>query len=645
MSLNRFITKLAGSGYHQVTATKPAAFPMMARIFLTLLLCSAGQISSAETRIGSTVFTENCASCHDSVGQHAPSKTALKSLPAGNIVRALETGVMRIIGTFQLNGPERVAVAEYLTGETYDPDWKGPSTKSCDARKWPANDLFAAPHWNGWGNGLSNLRFQDAAGAHLNEQDIGNLKLQWAYAFPGETIAEAQPSIVDGRLFVGSRSGRVYALDAKSACEHWHFDADSPVKNSVLIHQLDIDGAKRTIAYFGDLTGTAYAVDASTGSLLWRRKIDPFPSSRLMGSFMIAGNELFVPITAMESTEAASTEAVCCVFRGSVAALDLASGAEKWRQYTIEEEPKETGTNVAGNPSFGPAGATIWSTPTYDKALGRIYVGTGENSAHPATNTSDAILAIDINSKSIVWSYQGHAADAWNMSCGTADKTNCPTNAGPDYDFGSSPVLATLGSGKRIILAGQKSGVMHALDPDNGGKLLWQRKVAQGGVLGGIEWGSAVDNKHVYVALADIRWATDDLLAVDVGINAKTGGGLVALKLANGEVAWEAPPINCGDRPQCSPAQTAGVTAIPGVVFSGSVSGHMRAFSSATGEVLWNFDTAQDYQSINGATGRGGAIDGAGPVIVDGWVYVMSGYSKWGGLPGNVLLAFSTDEK
>lgn len=645
MKLNRFNAKQPATSRHKTWLAKSCLATMTLRIILALVLCSAVQIASAETRTGSTVFAENCASCHDSVGQHAPSSTALKQLPVGNIVRSLETGVMRIIGTFQLNGPERVAVAEFLTGETYDPNWKGPSTRACNEQQWPAENLFAAPHWNGWGNGSNNLRFQDATAAKLDKKETAGLKLQWAFAFPGETIAEAQPTIVDGRLFVGSRSGRVYALDAKSACEHWHFDADSPVKNSVLIHQLNVDGAAQTIAYFGDLTGTAYAVDANTGTLLWRRKVDPFPSSRLMGSFMIAGNELFVPLTAMESTEAASTEAVCCVFRGSVAALDLASGEEKWRQYTIEEEPKETGTNAVGNPSFGPAGATVWSTPTYDKTLGRLYVGTGENSAHPATNTSDAILAIDVKSKSIAWSYQGHAADAWNMSCGTADKTNCPTDAGPDYDFGSSPILATLNNGKRMILAGQKSGVMHALDPDNNGKLLWQRKVAQGGVLGGIEWGSAVDDQHVYVALADIRWATDDLLAVDVGINAKAGGGLVALKLANGEVAWEAPPIDCGDRPQCSPAQTAGVTAIPGVVFSGSVSGHMRAFSATTGEVLWQFDTVKDYKTINGAKGRGGAIDGAGPVVVDGWVYVMSGYSKWGGLAGNVLLAFATGEQ
>ena len=294
-----------------------------------------------------------------------------------------------------------------------------------------------------------------------------------------------------------------------------------------------------------------------------------------------------------------------------------------------------------GNPTFGPAGATIWSTPTYDEKRQRLYVGTGENSAHPATRTSDAILAVDLQTKSIAWSYQGHAADAWNMSCGTQDKTNCPADAGPDYDFGSSPGLVTRADGRTILLAGQKSGVMHALDPDNNGALLWQRKVAKGGVLGGIEWGSAVDENNVYVALADIGWASEDLLAVDVGIDANVGGGLVALDINTGQVVWEAPPVKCANRPKCSPAQTAAVTAIPGAVFSGSLSGHMRAFSSESGAVIWDYDTAREFPTVNGAAGRGGAIDGAGPVVVDGWLYVVSGYSKWGGLPGNVLLAFA----
>ncbi len=502
--------------------------------------------------------------------------------------------------------------------------------------------LFEAPHWNGWGNGTSNKRFQTAERANLSAQDVGNLELKWAFAFPGETIAESQPSVVDGRLFVGSRSGGVYALDPKTGCSHWRFDADAPVKNSVVIGTVEIAGTGRTLAFFGDLTGTAYAVDAVDGTLIWRRKVDDFPAARLMGSFILKDNQLFVPITATESTLVAATDAVCCVFRGSVVALDPATGAETWRRYTIAEEPTKTGQNAMGNPTFGPSGATIWSAPTYDPVLDVIYVGTSENASNPATDTSDAILAIDAKTSEIKWTYQGLAGDAWNMSCGTPDKTNCPNApAGLDYDMGSSPSLTTLANGKRVLIAAQKSGVVHALDPDAGGKLLWQRKVAKGGILGGIEWGPANDGRRLYVAIGDIRWNTDDLLDPKLALDANIGGGVVALDLNDGSIVWEAPAIDCGERPQCSPAQTAAVTAVPGVVFAGGMSGHLRAFDADSGEVIWSYDTVREFETVNGAKGRGGALDASGPMVVDGWVYVVSGYSKWGGLPGNVLLGFA----
>ncbi len=151
-------------------------------------------------------------------------------------------------------------------------------------------------------------------------------------------------------------------------------------------------------------------------------------------------------------------------------------------------------------------------------------------------------------------------------------------------------------------------------------------------MLGGIEWGPATDGKNLYVAVADLRWDSLDLLDPALQMDPNAGGRVFALRLKDGHIVWEAPAIQCGDRPQCSPAQTAAVTAIPGVVFAGSISGHLRAFDTKDGRVLWQYDTARAYETVNDATG---------PVIVDGWVYLVSGYSKWGGLPGNVLLAFN----
>jgi len=610
-------------------------------IIITVAVLVTGHHDDALADTGGDVYARACASCHDASTPRTPPKTALSAMPTARIVKALETGVMRVVGNFSLDGPERIAVAEYLTGRPFDPDWQRSGQNDCAPAPWPSPDPWTAPSWNGWGNGASNLRFQSAAAAGLNVAAAKKLQLAWAFAFPGETITESQPTVVDGRLFVGARDGSVYALNATTGCQHWRFEAQSPVKNSVVIGSVDVAGATRLLAFFGDLTGTAYAVDANDGSLVWQRKVDPFPAARLMGSFMLADGQLFVPITATESTLVAATDAVCCHFRGSVVSLDPATGKERWRRYTVAEEPVLTGTNTRGNPVYGPSGATIWSAPTFDPVQGRIYVGTGENASQPATDTSDAILAIDVNTSEMIWHYQGLAGDAWNMSCGTEDKTNCPADAGLDFDMGSSPSLATLDNGRRILIAAQKSGVVHALDPDAGGKLLWQRKVAAGGILGGIEWGPANDNEHVYVALGDIRWNTPDLLDPHLELDRQAGGGVVALDLVDGHIVWQAPAVECGDRPMCSPAQTAAVSAIPGVVFAGGMSGHLRAFDASNGHEVWRYDTVREFTTVNGAAGRGGALDATGPVIVDGWVYVVSGYSKWGGLPGNVLLAFA----
>jgi polyvinyl alcohol dehydrogenase (cytochrome) len=156
-----------------------------------------------------------------------------------------------------------------------------------------------------------------------------------------------------------------------------------------------------------------------------------------------------------------------------------------------------------------------------------------------------------------------------------------------------------------------------------------------------MEWGSAADQDHIYVANSDVGFLRDFTRRLD----SKAGGGLFALDLADGKVTMQVPPVPCGDRPQCSPALSAAVSAIPGVVFSGAVSGYLRAYATDTGKLLWEFDTARDYATVNGVAGHGGAIDGPGPVIVDGMLYVNSGYAQWSGVPGNVLLAFGVGER
>jgi len=604
-------------------------------VFLCLALARS---SAADAPAGEVVYQQHCASCHDSGAARAPTRETLAKMTPASVVRALETGVMRVVGTFSLNGPQRVAVAEYVTGKPYAADWTAQIANQCAVQQWPGKtDPFAAPHWNGWGANPHNTRFQPAAMAGLPAAQVRDLELQWAFAFPGETLAEAHATVVAGRLFVGSRSGTVYALDARTGCTHWTFQAGAAVKGPVLIGKL---ADHRLVAFFGDIAGRAYAVDAVSGQQLWQIVADDHPSARLTGGFQLVAEKLYIPISSLEEGLAADPKYRCCTFRGAILKVEAATGQVEWKQYTIAEPPRQETSSVTGKTHFGPNGGAVWSALTIDEKQNRLYASSGDNYTQPATDTSDAILALALDTGAVLWSYQGLPGDAWNVSCTLPDKTNCPHSDGPDHDMGSSPILVTLADGRRLLLGGQKTGVMHAIDPDRQGAVVWKSRVGEGGILGGIEWGSAADERAVYVAVSDARWEGGRFFGDKVALDPTKGGGLFALNLADGKPLWQAPPLSCAGRERCSPAQSAAVSVIPGAVFSGAMSGVMRAFDTTSGDLLWQFDAVRDYQTVNGAPGRGGAIDQAGVVVVDGWVYFSAGYANWGALPGNVLLAF-----
>ncbi len=602
----------------------------------TLALC----VQAGDKPAGQAVYLKHCAACHDDGVARAPTPETLSKMEPVAVVRALETGVMRMVGNFTLSGAERVAVAEFVTGKTYAADLQHKTVNQCGASPpWPNGpDVLAKPHWNSWGANPQNTRFQPAAMAGIDRAGVAKLELQWAFAFPGETLAEAHSSVVDGRLFVGSRSGEVYALDAKTGCTYWTFHANAAVKGPMLVGS--VPGSAAPYLFFGDLSGRAYAVDGASGQQVWVRVADEHPTARLTGGFQLVDGTLYVPVSSLEEGAAADPNYKCCTFRGSLMALDAATGAVRWKKYVIDQAATLEHKTADGRITVGPSGGAVWSAPTIDAKLGRLYVATGDNYSQPATLTSDALLGLSMQDGAQAWAYQGLPGDAWNAACSLPNKANCPEEAGPDHDMGSSAILIEMADGKRALLAGQKTGVMHALDPDDNGKVLWKTRVAKGGILGGIEWGSASDGKAVYVAVSDARWEKGEFFGAKVTIDPTKGGGLFALNVNDGKVIWQAPPVSCVGRERCSPAQTAAVTVIPGVVFSGSMSGVMRAFDSDTGKVIWEYDTVRDYQAVNGALARGGAIDQSGVVVVDGWVYMNSGYANWGALPGNVLLAF-----
>lgn len=592
---------------------------------LVLAICAAGWAQD-----GGAVYRAHCAQCHDKGVGNAPQLLTLSLSSPELVLAALTSGKMAGEGK-ALTPAEARAVAMFVTGKSFGAEeapkqglCAGPGGHPVAAFDKP----FSGAYWNGWGVDANNRRMQPAAMAGLTADQTPRLTLKWAFGFPGGGKAFAQPTVAGGRLFAGSDSGKVYALDAATGCILWTFKADGPVRSAISIGPVGTKWA----AYFGDQKAQAYAVDAATGALLWKVRVDEHPAAMITGAPALYDGRLYVPDSSYEEVSGANAKYECCTFRGAVSALDAATGKLIWKSYTIAEEPRPVRKNKQGTQLWGPSGAGVWSSPTVDPRRRAVYVTTGDAYSDPAPRTSDAFLAFDMDTGKLLWSRQLTAGDAYNLGCPLGD--NCPEAKGPDFDFGCSPNLVDLPNGKRALVAGQKSGMVHALDPDQQGEVLWQTRVGKGGPLGGVQWGNASDGQNVYVAVSD-HFATKD---------PKEAGGMFALKLATGERVWYTPPPGCG-KPNCSPAQSAAVTVIPGVVFSGALDGHLRAYSTASGRIIWDVDTMVEYNTVNGVKAKGGSLDGPGPVVVGGMLYVNSGYAFYGEIAGNALLAFSVDGK
>ena len=514
------------------------------------------------------------------------------------------------------------------------PQALAPEKNPCSARAEPV--AIGSAQWNGWGRDLDNTRYQPEPA--IRASDVEKLTLKWAF---GDQSGKefGQPTVVDGRLFISSSAGRIYALDAKTGCAYWTFDAAAGSQSAVLIGELGQSKRaalpkrlKRTLAhldvikapsaaFFGDDTGAVYALDAQKGTLLWKSQVDTHPLARVVAAPALYNDRLYVAIASTEDKIAANPEYSCCTFRGSVAALDIASGRIVWKSYTVLEEPQATRKNSAGIQEFGPAGAAVFSSPTIDPKRNVLYVTTGSATGLEQSLT-DAVVAFDLSDGKLRWvkqlSVRGEAASS---------------------GFASSPILRTLSSGNQIILAGQMSGIVYGLDPDHGGEILWQSRISASavaavagtgpgaGVGGGIAWGGSADHRNFYAALSGL-----------LSQPANAAGSLTALDMKTGIVRWNtpAPQPACSWGGDCRHAQAQAVTVMPGVAFSGSMDGHLRAYSTIDGKILWDFDTAKAFLTQNGVHASGGPLDRGGATIVNGSVFINS---------GSTLLAFSVDAK
>ena len=572
---------------------------------------------------GATVFQRVCSNCHRDGAPDAPSPSTLRSTPWQTILTALETGKMTAVGA-TLGSADRLAVSKYLGTEGPEAI---PQSARCTGNAPPLSKT--APSWNAGAMDSTNSRFQTAQAAGITGQDVSRLRLKWAFGFPGVTTAFGTPTVYGGRVFVGSADGTVYSLNARSGCIYWMYKANDGVRTAVII------GSDGKTAFFGDLHAYVHAVNVETGALLWKTHVEDHPEGAITGTPKLDGGRLYVPVSGGEEEVAAGNVAfVCCRFRGNMVALDAATGKKIWKSYTIDEPAKMTGKSTDGTEIWGPSGASIWSSPTVDPVRGALYFGTGVNYTQPATKTSDAVLSFDRKTGRMLWAQQLIPGDAYNFGCVTDNKSNCPKDPGKDLDIGAPPMLKSLGGGRRILIVGTKAGVVFGLDPDRKGNVLWQTRISEGGSQGGVIWGSSSDGKSAYFSISDWNPA-----------NGEAGGGMVAVDIATGKKIWS----TAANRPAClaskgcSAAQPGATTLIPGAVFAGSLDGHLRAYDTADGHLIWDFDTLRDFQTVNGVKARGGAIDGIGTTVAGGMVYANAGYSRFPVMAGNVFLAFSVD--
>lgn len=580
---------------------------------------------------GKAVFTNMCQLCHNDTSKvGAPSMGVLGVMPPRSILAALRTGKMKT-NAEKLSLEECEAVAQWISKkllkETTIPQ------EAYTEFKLPPNSSIN--QWiSGWGGNLESTGFTSAAVAGITPANVQTLQLKWAFAFPDVNRARCRPALIDDWLITGTDLGDVFAINKKTGLIGWRFSADATIRGGIQVYKSG-DSIK---VYFADYSTNVYALDIRTGKLIWKKRAGTESQSAVSGSVAVYDNMVYIPITSYEVASTANPAYNCCFTSGGVVALNASNGQFVWHHRVVADTATLSGKTKNGKPVYGPSGAPVWCSPTVDVKRGFLLIGTGENYTMPATTTSDAVQALDLKIGKLVWNYQATPHDTWNLACPGGD--NCPDDVGPDLDFGMAPILVKLENGKDILVIGQKSGVVHALEPETG-KLIWKKRIGKGGALGGIHMGMATDGKYIFAPNSDNIYALD---SSDKSV--VSAPGLYALDIQSGNVIWRSEIPACDtSRKGCLASNSSAPLALPGLVFTGGLDGHIRAHDAATGKVLWSFDAVREFKTINGIKGSGGAMDGSSPIANDGMLYVNAGYGMFGEIPGNVLLAFEVLKK
>lgn len=588
--------------------------------------------ATGEIARGESLYGERCAVCHDNPQERVPPRLLLGFRSPNAVVRTLTRGTMRPMAE-GLEATDIASIATYLTGRAPGTE-PVPTANHCAQPRTP---LTMGPHdWPVIGKDIAGSRFQAEPG--LRAEDLPRLKLKWAFAYPEGASGPVQ--VAGGRVFLAAGDGRVYSLDAQSGCSYWSFDTGRTVR-AVTVAQLaaGTESPARTAVFFGDDLSTVTALDATSGTHLWKASVETHPLARITAPPVVYQGRVFVPVSGMEDPLTHNPDYACCTHRGSVVALDAASGKRLWKSYTVPEEARPLPKASAAGPQyFGPAGGSVFTPLGIDARRGLVYAATAEAYGSENPPGTYSVIAFDMESGAQRWQRQFMPDERDRARiCHEAGESDCRNM----FSMSTQVMVHALPSGREILLAGSKWGWMYALDPDAAGRTLWSRKVGKGGDLGGIMYGPSADARTLYVPIADTV------------LPPERAGGLAALDLATGKLRWQIepePPVcswqvgqtaACVDANlcDCSGAKVAATTAIPGAVFAGGWDGHVRAYSTTDGRLLWDMDTAVPVAAVNGIEARGGQIGGYPVVVSGGVVFVTSGASVMG-RPGNALLAY-----
>ena len=627
--------------------SKPvAALGAMAALAVASGLGLAGfaQAQGGPGHPGKPVYDAACASCHDDApeGDRTPNLAALRKMSANQIRAALVSGPMKPMGDAlkpeQLNDVVAyLAVRDTTTGTAWIDDHRcGPDRA--------AIDLTAKPAQVGFGVDTDNSRRMTAAQAGLTGKQAGTLEVAWTFGLPKTSGLRGQGVVVGSTLFYpAGQAGYLLALDTRTGCVKWATPTTPSIRASLAFGKLGPNGPGGLVG--GDAQGHLSAFDAKTGKLAWRADPRHDKQAPISGTPLFAGDKILVPISAVDVGMAARPGYACCKTHGALAAVSAADGKVLWTWHTMIDAKPLGRKNSAGVEMFGPSGAPIWSSPAVDLKKGVAYTATGEATSPPDLGTTDSLVAVDLATGKQKWVFQALANDIWHMACpvgqpapGAKLNPNCffagEGSVLRDHDFGTGPVIWR-GKGRELILGGQKSGDVWALNAATG-KQVWHHQFGKGTPLGGVHWGIATDGVRVFAPIADPNVPA-----------AQTAAGMYAIDIASGKVAWswKATP-DCANGRQAVVRTCAGrygLSAAPlvvdGALIAGGLDGRLYVFEAATGKLLSTTDTAVKFDALNKIPACGGTIDAAGPFAGDGMVFVSSGYASFGQQGGNALVA------